>query len=278
MIKNIYITNNKEETLTVNISNYKNSGFTIRKIDGLGPVKANINTTPIVTNDGDLFNSARAEKRNIVLTLGFEIMPEIGLNTIEDVRQKTYNFFPLKSLVKIQIETDNRELYTYGYVESNEPDIFSEDETCMVSLICPDSYFTSIEERNLKLDQLKSVFRFPFEVRFEDLPDLDYFDTSIVYEKTKDTEIDYKKEYYRQDGQAPHYTYILVPDPKDEDLVWYYEKIDNHVQVIVENDNLGDTNNGNFAFKLYKYRRMYFDLFPLKYRDLSETYEQLKYI
>lgn len=278
MIKFVTITNNKNEELKIDIYNSVTTGMNIRKIDGLGPVKANIITTPIVTNDGDIFNSARADKRNIVLTLGFKITPEIGLNTIEDVRQKTYNFFPLKTLVKITIETDNRELYTYGYVESNEPDIFSKDETCTVSLICPASYFTSVAERNMKLDQLKSVFKFPFEVLIEDLPDIDLFNTEVTYEKTTDTKIDLKKEYYLREGDSEEtYTYVLVENPTLQFLPYYYEKIDNHVQNIIENENLGDLNNGNKVYELYDYYALYGDLENKKYNGLSNfSYDDLK--
>lgn len=276
MIKFITITNNKNEDLVIDIFNSSSSGMNIRKIDGLGPVKANIITTPIVTNDGDIFNSARADKRNIVLTIGFKITPEIGLKTIEDVRQKTYNYFPLKTMVKITIETDNRELYTYGYVESNEPDIFSKDETCTVSLICPDSYFTSEKERNLRLDQLKAVFKFPFEVRMEDLPDIDLFSTDFYYEKTKDTEIDWRKQYYILEGQD-EYTYIPVLEPVVSQLKNYYEKIDFFVQNIIEQDNLGNLNNGNLIFEFYDYYRLYVDLFSKKYNELENIiYDDIK--
>lgn len=181
MIKYVRVTNYKDETLSIDIYNSATSGVNIRKIDGLGPVKANITTTAIVSGDGDIYNSARADKRNIVLTLGFVITPNLDLNTIEDVRQMSYKYFPLKSLVKINIETDNRSLYTYGYVESNEPDIFSDDETCQVSIICPDSYFTSEIERNITLDQLKPVFKFPFEVLMVDEENIDLLETDKDY-------------------------------------------------------------------------------------------------
>lgn len=39
------------------------------------------------------------------------------------------------------IETDSRTCYIYGYVESNEPDIFSSESGTIVSIICPDPYW-----------------------------------------------------------------------------------------------------------------------------------------
>lgn len=116
-----------------NVSN--SSGFAIDSIDGLGPVEAEINTTELVT-DCDMYNSARIGKRNIVMDLLF--YSEGGGSEIESVRQTSYRLFPTKKEVYIEIETDNRTLYTKGYVEHNEPDIFREDSGCQISIICPD--------------------------------------------------------------------------------------------------------------------------------------------
>lgn len=110
------------------------TGFVIDKIDGLGPVEADINTTEMVV-DGDLFNTARIGKRNIVLELIF--YSETGTG-IEEVRQRSYTLFPTKKQVYIEVETDNRTLWTKGYVEKNEPDIFSDMCKTQVSIICPD--------------------------------------------------------------------------------------------------------------------------------------------
>ena len=119
-------------TSPINVS--VNSGFAIDKIDGLGPVDAEINTSEMVI-DGDHFNSARIGKRNIVLNLLFYSESGTG---IEEVRQFSYRLFPIKKNVYIEIETDNRKVWTQGYVEKNEPDIFNEMEGNQVSIICPD--------------------------------------------------------------------------------------------------------------------------------------------
>ena len=96
MIKFITITNYKNESLTIDMFNPHTSGFNIRNITGLGPVKADITTTKMVVADGDVYNSARANGRNIVLTLGPEMVPGLGLNSVEDCRQRSYRYFPLK--------------------------------------------------------------------------------------------------------------------------------------------------------------------------------------
>lgn len=110
------------------------TGFAIDKIDGLGPVEAEINTTEMVV-DGDLFNSARIGKRNIVMDLIF--YSETGTG-VEEVRHRSYQIFPTKKNVYVEVETDYRKVWTQGNVEKNEPEIFSETEGNQVSIICPD--------------------------------------------------------------------------------------------------------------------------------------------
>ena len=133
-------------TSPTNVSNA--TGFVIDKIDGLGPVEADINTTEMVV-DGDLFNSARVGKRNIVMDLVF--YSETGTG-IEEVRQKSYKLFPMKKLVYVKVETDYRELLTKGYVEKNEPEIFSDKSATQVSLICPDPKWYEFLNQETTLD------------------------------------------------------------------------------------------------------------------------------
>ena len=140
MIKSVKVTNYLDESKTFVLMDPEESGFLIEEITGLGPANATINTTEMASIDGSIFNSSRVGMRNIVLTLRLLFKP-----TVEDVRQESYKYFPIKKQVKLTIETDNRICESYGYVESNEPDIFSKDESTQISIICPDPYFYSVE-------------------------------------------------------------------------------------------------------------------------------------
>jgi len=117
------------------------SGFAVQKIEGLGPPKADVNTAEFASMDGATFNSSRVSKRNVVLQLKFLHSP-----TIEDVRQKSYKYFPIKKKVSLLIETDNRLCQTSGYVESNDPAIFDASTGTQISIICPDPYLYSAGE------------------------------------------------------------------------------------------------------------------------------------
>lgn len=160
MIKSITVTNYLNESLTIDLRHPEQTGIVVRKIEGLGPCKANINAKEMATGDGAVYNSARVNSRNIVLTLGF-----LFKNSIEDVRQLTYKYFPIKKNLKFLIETDNRIAETIGYVEENTPNIFSKDETTQISIICPDPYFYSAGESGKNVTVFAGVeptFEFPF--------------------------------------------------------------------------------------------------------------------
>lgn len=160
MIKRVTITNHLDESITLELLEPEKSGFIIKSISGLGPVKANVNFTELATNDGAIDNSARLEPRNIVMELQFMENP-----TIEATRLLSYKFFPIKRNITFLIETDNRICETVGRVESNEPDIFSDKEGCQVSIMCPDPYFYSAGDTGnteTVFYGTEPMFEFPF--------------------------------------------------------------------------------------------------------------------
>lgn len=157
MIKSIKVTNPKGESLVLDLFHPEKSGLIVRSISGLGPPKASINSTDLATADGALYSSARASTRNIVFNLQFMFAP-----TIEDSRQLTYKYFPLKKLIKIEVETDNRSLETSGYVESNQPDIFSKEETTQISILCLNPFFYDPNPSVIQFATVTPTFEFPF--------------------------------------------------------------------------------------------------------------------
>lgn len=79
---------------------------------------------------------------------------------IEQIRLNTYKYFPLKKQVHITFETDKRTCSIDGYVEKNEPDIFSKEEGSQVSIICPDPFFYS-ELPPKPIEEATPEFEFP---------------------------------------------------------------------------------------------------------------------
>lgn len=146
MIKSVTVTNPSGESLVLELKRPDLSGFKVVSITGLGPTDATINFSDLGSGDGSMYNSSRVGTRNIVLTLAFMENP-----TIEVTRQLSYKYFPTKKLIKIDVETDNRTVTTYGYVERNEPNIFSSEETTQISIVCANPYFTDINSQNVNV-------------------------------------------------------------------------------------------------------------------------------
>lgn len=159
MIKSVTVKNYLNESIKIELTRPEKSGFIIRNIDGLGPAKANINTTEVSLNDGTMYNSSRLDNRNITFDLLFY---QTDRETIEDVRQKSYKYFPIKKKVILTIETDNNVLVTEGYVESNEPEIFSGAEGSNISIICPDPYLYEPDDDITVFSGVEALFEFPF--------------------------------------------------------------------------------------------------------------------
>lgn len=160
MVKSFTFTNYLDKSLKVTLKEAEpDHGLLIRSVDGLGPVRAQINDTELVTIDGAKFNSARRLKRNIVINFIFT-GPDI-----ESVRYNTYEYFPEKKYIEVLVETDTRLAIAYGYIEFNEPTIFSDQEGAQVSIICEDPNFYAADENGnhrTKFFGITPLFEFPF--------------------------------------------------------------------------------------------------------------------
>lgn len=190
MIKLITITNPTDDSITIDITNPWETGFVIKEIDGLGPVEADTFFTDYATTDGAMDGGARVGARDIDISLLFQDDPtNENVGTIEDIRQKTYKYFPVKQTVKFQIETDNRIAEIEGRVTKNEPDIFNKKEGCSITISCPDPYFKKVGNPQMtRFDGVNPLFEFPFDN--DSLDDkliemgeiLQYSESNIVYE------------------------------------------------------------------------------------------------
>ncbi len=199
MIKSVIITNHLGESLILRFSDVSDSGFFIKSIDGLGPVEGTINISNLATIDGGIYNSARKNSRNIVLDLVYDT--SIGL-TVEELRHKSYKYFRLKTPIVITIITDKRELKTFGYVETNEQTIFSEQAGTQISILCPNSDFVDANAKTESYDVRKDIlelFTFPFANRELSYPTL-YFGEILGLH---DLRIDY-------DGDSEHGVDIVI--------------------------------------------------------------------
>ena len=116
---------------------YDNTNYALTSVDGILPPKANVNTAALATKDGSVFNSARLNNRNVVLTV-------YPLGAIETNRMALYSFFKAKKPVRLYLATKSRSAYVDGWVESVSGSLFDQKEKLQVSVICPDPWLKAV--------------------------------------------------------------------------------------------------------------------------------------
>lgn len=116
-------------------------GYSVQDIEGLDPVNATIVSSPFGAMDGEQYQSSRREKRNIVLTLGYE--PDYVTTFVEGLRKKLYSFFMPKSRILLRFYQEGQAMVQiYGRVESLTSPKFSAEPTAVISVLNfePDFY------------------------------------------------------------------------------------------------------------------------------------------
>lgn len=116
-------------------------GYSVQDIDGLDPVKATLISSTFGQMDGEQYQSSRREKRNIILTLGYE--PDYASGSVQDLRKKLYSFFMPKSRVLLRFfQAGEPTVQIYGRVESFDSPKFAKEPTAIISVVCfdPDFY------------------------------------------------------------------------------------------------------------------------------------------
>lgn len=117
------------------------SGYSVREIDGLGPVAATLTSSSIAQVDGAQAQNARRDMRNITLKLG--LSPNYVTTTVQSLRSALYDYLLPKALVGLNFYVDD-ELFvtTTGQVETFDNPLFTDDPEADISILCydPDLY------------------------------------------------------------------------------------------------------------------------------------------
>lgn len=184
MINFLTVTNHVGRSLKIDLRNPWLVGLNITSITGIGAGKASINSTELATRDGGVYNSARISYRNIVINARFLPIP-----SIEESRNRTYEYFPIKKPIILTFETDTKNVQIKGYVESNETTHFEEKTGTQISVICENPYFYDISEdfnSAITFSNIQPLFEFPFENNSLTEPLLEFSSSTSITEKNID--------------------------------------------------------------------------------------------
>lgn len=139
-----------------------NSDYVVRA-EGLNALTANINSTKSAGADGSRFNSAALNERNIVFYI--KINPPVAAN-----RNKLYKFFNTKNKLRIFYKNKLLNVFIDGIVETFNCEMFSNNETAIVSIICNDPYFRDTSETIIEFTNIIKLFEFPFSIPAAGIP------------------------------------------------------------------------------------------------------------
>lgn len=131
--------------------------YTLYKITGLEPPKADVNTSENATSDGSTVNSVKVRERNLVLYMTIE-------GDVETNRINLYKYFPYKKNIKLYYKNNSRDVYIEGYVEHIDVGHFDEKQIAQVSIICPQPYFKAVTDLVSYFSEVSSLFQFPFSI------------------------------------------------------------------------------------------------------------------
>ena len=155
--------------------------YQVTSITGLNPPNAQINTTTVVGLDGERYNSARLEMRNIVITMRIN-------GNVEANRQKLYRFFPTKQWCRFYFKNENRDVYIDGYVETVEVALFSKSEKMQVSILCPQPFFKALDGIIDDISKVMPAFTFPFTINYGEPVVISRLDAGKVTNVRNDSE------------------------------------------------------------------------------------------
>lgn len=115
-------------------------GYMVQSIEGLDPVPANIVSSSFARLDGEQYQSARREKRNLIVKLGLE--PDYTSQTVEQLRNNLYRWFLPPRNANFRFFTDNNPLVDIsGRVETFDCPIFVKEPVATMSILCLDPDF-----------------------------------------------------------------------------------------------------------------------------------------
>lgn len=119
--------------------------YQLTNVEGLAPVPASINITPYAAQHGGVFNTARCDTRNIVVTMKLGSYDD-GVYNMDFAREKLYTMFSNSVIAKPSVGekvlftvwfTNGLGKWIWGYIENIACDYYGEMEGAQISIICP---------------------------------------------------------------------------------------------------------------------------------------------
>ena len=140
-----------------------NPSYVITSVEGIDPPDAVINMIRNANTDGSIFNSVYADNRLITITLA------INPNA-EDNRLQLYKYFKTKDKLRVYYQTETRDVYIDGYVQTFSVGFFQKNEIAQIGILCPDPMLKGVTNSATSLSEITPLFEFPFDIDSVGIP------------------------------------------------------------------------------------------------------------
>lgn len=211
MLSRVEVRTRQGDLLKLPLLEENDSGYIIAEMNGIGPVKATLVSSSFAGVDGEIYQSARREARNITMKL--ELDPDPATDSVWGLRNRLYDFFMPKSEVSLRyILQTGLAVEIMGRVESCSPDHFSREPMVDISIMCFQPDFYELEPRTLSglLTDDADYTQFEYEGTVE---------TGIVITVEPDRSLDELTVYHlRPDGETETLTYDNAPLQSGDEL------------------------------------------------------------
>ena len=150
-----------ENANIVDINDMKN--YVVLSASGLNPPSATIFTAKSPNRKGVKYNGSTLNERNIVLTIKI-------LGDIEKNRNALYSWVDTEQYVKIHYRNGTKNVYCEGHVQDCTIELFTENETVSLAIICEDPYWRDLQDIQASISMLLSNFVLPFSIDSVGIP------------------------------------------------------------------------------------------------------------
>lgn len=146
---------------TVDINDGKR--YLVISAGGLTPPSATIYTLKSPNRKGASYNRSTLPERLVSLSIKI-------LGDVEKNRNALYEWIDTEDYCRINYQNGEKSVYCEGYVQDSSADLFGQNETAEVVILCPNPYWLDAETIIANISNVLAQFTFPFAIDADGVP------------------------------------------------------------------------------------------------------------
>lgn len=128
--------------------------YQLLEVDGLDVPEADISDYDVASLDGVRVNHIKMSEREITISVAI-------FGDVETNRQALYDIFRIKDVIRLHIQTKNRDVYIDGYCRRPACNNFEQQQIMDITILCPTPYFNDETTTVVNTSKREPFFEFP---------------------------------------------------------------------------------------------------------------------